>query len=97
MRSKNDKVIATNMDIIDCARQDDLTAQKVEVGIIFQEMLDTATAAAYLAKNKVPIATALRVLTGSRRKRAEEEIDGAVPHTHVASFPRARQTRTYRD
>jgi hypothetical protein len=31
-----------------------LTAQKVEVGIIFQEMLDTATAAAYLAKNRCP-------------------------------------------
>ncbi|MBE3024490.1 hypothetical protein [Janthinobacterium sp. GW458P] len=47
-----------------------MTAQKVEVGIIFQEMLDTATAAAYLAKNKVPIATALRVLTGTRRKKS---------------------------
>ncbi|WP_180977642.1 MULTISPECIES: hypothetical protein [unclassified Janthinobacterium] len=47
-----------------------MTAQKVEVGIIFQEMLDTATAAAYLAKNRVPIATALRVLTGSRRKKS---------------------------
>ena len=52
------------------AQADDLTAQKVEVGIIFQEMLDTATAAAYLAKYKVPIATALRVLTGSRRKKS---------------------------
>lgn len=70
MRSKNDKVTIPNMQVTDCARQDDLTAQKVEVGIIFQEMLDTATAAAYLAKNKVPIATALRVLTGSRRKKA---------------------------
>ena len=69
MRSKNDKVTATKMELLDCARQDNLTAQKVEVGIIFQEMLDTATAAAYLAKNKVPIATALRVLTGSRRKK----------------------------
>ncbi|MCL6483402.1 MAG: hypothetical protein I4O49_04355 [Janthinobacterium lividum] len=69
MRSKNEKTNAANMDILDCARQDDLTAQKVEVGVIFQEMLDTATAAAYLAKNKVPIATALRVLTGSRRKK----------------------------
>ena len=73
MRSKNDKVTATNMDILDCARQDDLTAQKVEVGIIFQEMLDTATAAAYLAKNEVPIVTALRVLTGSRRKKSGGE------------------------
>ena len=70
MRSNNDKANATNMDILDCARQDDLTAQKVEVGIIFQEMLDTATATAYLAKNEVPIATALRVLTRSRRKKS---------------------------
>ena len=71
MRSKNEKVTATDMDILECARQDDLTAQKVEVGIIFQEMLDTAAAAAYLAKNKVPISTALRVLTGSRRKKSD--------------------------
>jgi len=71
MRSTNDKITIPDMETRDCARQDDLTAQKVEVGIIFQEMLDTATAAAYLAKNKVPIATALRVLTGSRRKKAE--------------------------
>lgn len=70
MRSKNEKVNAVDMDILDCARQDDLTAKKVEVGIIFQEMLDTATAAAYLAKNKVPITTALRVLTGARRKKS---------------------------
>ena len=69
MHSKNKKVTVTDMDTLECARQDDLTAQKVEVGIIFQEMLDTAAAAAYLAKNKVPIATALRVLTGSRRKK----------------------------
>jgi hypothetical protein len=73
MRSNNDKANATNMDILDCARQDDLTAQKVEVGIIFQEMLDTATAAAYLARNKVPIATALPVLTGPRRKKCDDE------------------------
>ena len=72
MRSKNDKATITMMEARDCARQDDLTAQKVEVGIIFQEMLDTATAAAYLAKNKVPIDTALRVLTGSRRKKKSD-------------------------
>ena len=51
----------------DCERRDHLTAQKVAVGIIFQEMLDTATAASYLAQNKVPLDTALRVLTRSRR------------------------------
>ena len=52
----------------DCLRHDDLTAQKVEVGVIFQEMLGTATAAAYLAKNKVPMHVALRVLTQVHRK-----------------------------
>lgn len=52
----------------DCLRQDVLTAQKIDVGVIFQEMLDTATAAAYLAKNKVPMYIALRVLTQTHRK-----------------------------
>lgn len=52
----------------DCLRHDGLTAQKVDVGVIFQEMLGTATAAAYLAKNKVPMHVALRVLTQTRRK-----------------------------
>ncbi|WP_436485143.1 hypothetical protein [Janthinobacterium sp. RT4P48] len=83
MRSKNDKPVnkttstnnsaSTSVSPLDCTRHDDLTAQKVEVGIIFQEMLDTAAAAAYLAKNKVPISTALRVLTGSRRKKNASE------------------------
>ncbi|MGK5007654.1 hypothetical protein [Janthinobacterium sp. LB2P70] len=49
-------------------RQDTFTAQKIDVGVIIQEMLDTATAAEYLAKNNVPILLALRVLTRSHRK-----------------------------
>lgn len=52
----------------DCLRQDGLTAQKIDVGVIFQEMLGTSTAAAYFAKNKIPIDVAMRVLTKNRRK-----------------------------
>lgn len=59
--------IAANQNY-DCLRQDGLTAQKVDVGVIFQEMLGTATAAAYLAKNNVPMHIALRVLTQTHRK-----------------------------
>lgn len=71
MRSKNrilrTAAIAAN-DSYDCLRQDDLTAQKIDVGVIFQEMLGTSTAAAYLAKNKVPMDVAMRVLTKNHRK-----------------------------
>lgn len=52
----------------DCLRLDVITAKKIDVGVIFQEMLDTATAAAYLAKNNVPMHIALRVLTQTHRK-----------------------------
>ena len=71
MREQNSKLdieaIAAN-DHFACLRQDGLTAQKIEVGVIFQEMLGTPTAADYLSKNKIPIDVALRVLTKSRRK-----------------------------
>lgn len=74
MRSKKrdvDIVATAANQSFDCLRQDGLTAQKIDVGIIFQEMLGTATAAAYLAKNKVPMQLALRVLTRARRKAME--------------------------
>lgn len=74
MRSKNrnvDIVATAANQSFDCLRQDGLTAQKIDVGVIFQEMLGTATAAAYLAKNKVPMHLALRVLTRTRRKATE--------------------------
>jgi len=50
-----------------CARKDVLTAQKIDVGLIFQAMLGTIFAAEYLRQNGIPLETALRVLTLSRR------------------------------
>lgn len=49
-------------------RIDALTAQKIDVAIIFQEMLGTAVAAKYLRTNGVPLSVALRVLIHARRK-----------------------------
>jgi hypothetical protein len=50
-------------------RPDILTAQKVEVGIVFQSMLSTREAAQYLAANEVPIDVAVRVLTQAHLRR----------------------------
>ncbi|MGK5058973.1 hypothetical protein ACQ4WY_18775 [Janthinobacterium sp. LB2P49] len=49
-------------------RSDILTAQKIDVGIIFQAMLGTISAAEYLRRSGVPLEIALRVLTISHRK-----------------------------
>ncbi|MGK5055286.1 hypothetical protein [Janthinobacterium sp. RB2P8] len=49
-------------------RIDALTAQKIDVAIIFQEMLGTAVAAKYLRTNGVPLSVALRVLIYAHRK-----------------------------
>lgn len=49
-------------------RNDILTAQKIDVGIIFQAMLGTISAAEYLRRSGVPLEIALRVLTISHRK-----------------------------
>ena len=49
-------------------RIDALTAQKIDVAIIFQEMLGTAVAAKYLHTNGVSLSVALRVLVCERRK-----------------------------
>jgi hypothetical protein len=43
-------------------RKDHLTAQKVEVALVFQQMLSTAEAHAYLVRNGVPAAVIERVL-----------------------------------
>jgi hypothetical protein len=43
-------------------RKDHLTAQKVEVALVFQQMLSTAEAQVYLARNGVPEAVIERVL-----------------------------------
>jgi hypothetical protein len=49
-------------------RSEALTAQTIDVAIIFQEMLGTAVAAKYLQANGVPLSVALRVLVHARRK-----------------------------
>lgn len=43
-------------------RKDHLTAQKVEVALVFQEMLSTAEAEGYLARNGVSACVIERVL-----------------------------------
>ena len=43
-------------------RKDHLTAQKVEVALVFQQMLSTAEAQVYLARNGVAEAVVDRVL-----------------------------------
>lgn len=53
-------------------RVDLLTAQKVEVAIVFQKMLGTEDAAAYLAENGVSEEVALRVLATPGFTRASD-------------------------
>ena len=43
-------------------RKDHLTAQKVEVALVFQQMLSTAEAQAYLVRSGVPESVVERVL-----------------------------------
>lgn len=51
-------------------RRDVLCAQKVEVGIVFQTMLSSAAAAAYLFEHNVPLHVAHRVLLCGDKRRA---------------------------
>ncbi|OBV38929.1 hypothetical protein [Janthinobacterium psychrotolerans] len=48
-------------------RTNALMAQKIDVAIIFQEMLGTFAAATYLNEQQVPLDIALRVLVHARR------------------------------
>jgi hypothetical protein len=50
-------------------RHDAVTAQKVEVGIIFQAMLGPSDAKDYMLNNGVPLEVALRVLNQPQRRR----------------------------
>jgi hypothetical protein len=53
-----------------CRRRDRLTAQRVDVGLVFLEMLGTPDATAYLAQNEVPAEVSDRVLAeGCGRRR----------------------------
>lgn len=50
-------------------RKDHLTAQKVEVALVFQQMLSTAEAEAYLARNGVAAEVIARVLFHPEARR----------------------------
>lgn len=52
------------------ARGDRLTAQRVEVGMIFLEMLGAEDAAEYMLANAVPAEVVARVLAHPQRRRA---------------------------
>ena len=51
-------------------RKDHLTAQKIEVALVFQQMLSTAEAQAYLAHNGVSGAVSDRVLFHPQLRRS---------------------------
>jgi hypothetical protein len=57
-------------------RPDHLTAQKVEVAIILQAMLGTASAAEYLATNAVDPAVVSRVLYQPQLRRGRHDVHG---------------------
>lgn len=62
-------------------RTDAMMAQRIDVAIIFQEMLGTFTAAKYLCEQRVPLQIALRVLVHSRRNSPSppKMVGGAEP------------------
>lgn len=51
-------------------RKDHLTAQKVEVALVFQQMLSTAEAQVYLARNGVAASVIERVLFHPEMRRS---------------------------
>jgi hypothetical protein len=55
------------------ARPDKLTAQRIEVGIVLQQMLGTKDGALYFAQNGIPIAVAVRVLCSPANRRQEQD------------------------
>lgn len=57
-------------------RCDVVTAQRVEVGLIFQAMLGSADALDYMLKNGVPQAVAQRVLSQPLRRRGRHDASG---------------------
>jgi hypothetical protein len=57
-------------------RPDSLTAQKVEVAIILQAMLGTATAAEYLETNAVNSMVVQRVLHHPQQRRGRHDANG---------------------
>jgi hypothetical protein len=55
---------------IECRRRDRLTAQRIDVGLVFLEMLGSVEAAVYLARSEVSPDIARRVLAVGGERRA---------------------------
>ena len=55
-----------------CRRSNVLTSQKVNVGIIFNNMLGCEEAVQYMAKNGIPEAVTSRVLDHARQRRKND-------------------------
>ena len=68
-----------------CRRKDSLTAAKVEVGLVFNEMLSAEDAAVYLASNEIADHVAQRVLAQPHDRRANRPARAAAPAVSAAS------------
>jgi hypothetical protein len=77
-------------------RKDELLAQKVEVALVFQQMLGTADAQAYLVSSGVPAEVIERVLFSEALRRSQEglrvlteqasgHLDGGMPVDDAAA------------
>jgi hypothetical protein len=68
-------------------RKDPLTAQKVDIGLIFSNMLGVEDARAYLNSEGVSIAVIERVTSGRRTRRGHGELSlaPAAPDSHLHS------------
>ena len=55
-----------------CRRNDRLTAQRIDVGLVFLEMCGAPDAADYLVQYKIPAAVTDRVLSNGRVRRRGE-------------------------
>ena len=55
-----------------CRRNDQLTAQRIDVGLVFLEMCGAPDAADYMEKYKIPAGVRDRVLTDGRVRRRGE-------------------------
>ncbi|MFS2003901.1 hypothetical protein ACEN9F_09775 [Duganella sp. CT11-25] len=60
-----------NIDHTWCRRRDRLTAQRIDVSLVFLEMLGAADASEYLARCEVPAGISSRVLVDGRGRRRD--------------------------
>jgi len=66
MEKTQDKI-----DFAGCRRRDRLTAQRIDVGLVFLEMLSAVDAVAYLQRCKIPAHISERVLAGKDERRRD--------------------------